>query len=136
MWSVMIEIQSIFSCLFKVGGPILALLLSIQAHGSFGMHGEITGFNLNSCGLKNCLEIKSSKAFTGMLPSSYAFDSAFITITDKKTKKSTTIQTDDAFFDSVSNKIFIRRMVEYKNAEAIYDLSTEKLSIYFMRSKS
>lgn len=71
-----------------------------------------------------------------MLPSSYAFDFASITITDKKTKKSTTIQTNDAFFDSVSNKIFIRNIVEYKNAEAIYDLNTEKLSIYFLGSKT
>lgn len=71
-----------------------------------------------------------------MMPSSYAFDSASITITDKKTRKSTTIQTDDAFFDSVSNKIFIRKIAERKDAEAIYDLKTEKLSIYFLGSKT
>lgn len=70
------------------------------------------------------------------MPSSYAFNSASISITDKKTKKTTTIQTDDAFFDSVSNKIFIRKIAEYKNAEAIYDLKTEKLSIYFLGPKT
>lgn len=114
----------------------MALLFSIQSQAYFGMSAEITGFNLNSCGIKNCLKIESGKAFSGMIPASYAFDSASISIINKKTKKTTTVQAEDIFFDSVANKVFIRKMVEHKNAEAIYDLTTEKLSIYFMEPKS
>lgn len=114
----------------------MTLLLSIQSMASTSLHGEITGFNLNSCGVKNCLVVKSDKAYTGMMSSSYAFDSASIEITNKKSKKITTLSSADTYFDSVSNKIFIRRIAEYKNAEAIYDLATEKLSIYFQGPRS
>ncbi len=114
----------------------MALFLSIQAKALMSFHGEITGFNLNSCGIKNCLVVSSSKAYTGMMSSSYAFDSASIAITDKKTKKTTTLNSEDTYFDSISNKIFIRKIAEYKNAEAIYDLATEKLSIYFQGPRS
>ena len=122
--------------LVRVGGLIIALLFSLQGQANFGMSGKITGFNLNSCGIKNCLSIESGKAFTGMIPSSFAFDSALISIVNKKTKKETKVQAEDIFFDSVANKIFIRKMAEYKNAEAIYDLKTEKLSIYPMGPRS
>jgi hypothetical protein len=123
-------------CLVNAGGLVMALLFSLPSQAFFRTSGKITGFNLTSCGVKNCLSIESGKAFTGMIPSNFAFDSAFISIVDKKTKKTLKVQAEDIFFDSMSDKIFIRKMTEHKNAEAIYDLKTEKLSIYFVRPRS
>lgn len=108
---------------------LLALILFTSGLQT-ALAGEITGFQLKSCGEKNCLSIESPKAFSGMIASSYAFEKAAIRIHEKNTSRVTALNSHDVYFDSVSQKIFIRSMAEHKNSEAIYDLKAETLALY------
>lgn len=113
--------------IFFKSAIIAVLLTSATAHAGSG---EILGFKLKSCGEKNCLSIDSEKAYSGMISANYAFATASIAITVKESKKTTLLQTQDVYFDSLSQKVFIRKMDGHKNTEAIYDLVSEKLSFY------
>lgn len=114
---------------------LLALIL--LAWGTQAAHaGEITGFQLKSCGEKNCLSISSPKAFSGIISTNYAFESAAIRIHEKTSQHITELNSHDVYFDAVSQKIYIRRMAEHKNSEAIYDLKAETLALYPLQSGS
>lgn len=108
------------------------VLLFLERANAFQMSARIEGFNLYSCGTKHCLRIQSDLAFVGMLGGNYAFDSAKIVITDKKTGKSETLVSKDTYYDFESKKIFIRGLNENLGSEAIYDLKEERLSLFNM----
>jgi hypothetical protein len=121
------QLANLFLLLNK-GGLLLVLLISIKAFAGGGLRGEIRGFKLNSCGIKNCLVIRADRAFSGILSSSYAFDSAQIEVIEKQTDKKTIFDSNDAFYDGVTGKIFIRSIEQSRNTEVIYDLKTEEIS--------
>lgn len=118
-----------FSHWLKRGGPFWVLLLSIHGQ-AFGSNGVITDFKMSSCGKQNCIQLQASKAYSGMVSSNYAFESVNIVIKDKKTKKETRLRSSDAYFDSLSNKIYIRSIANSDGTEAIYDLETDTLATY------
>lgn len=108
----------------------MALLFSTELFAAFSIQGTLRNFNFYSCGQKNCIEITAKEAFTGNIPSNYAFDSALIVITDRSTKKTTNLNSQDVYLDSIANKLFIRQLPDQAGTQGIYDLVTEKLSIF------
>lgn len=114
----------------KLGGLILAFLVSTTTKAYVNMTGKIDGFDLNLCGLKSCIRIESNQAFTSGISPGYALSAAVISLIHTESKNIRRLVAEDIFFDSRTDKIFIRKITEYKNTEAIYDLATEQLSLY------
>jgi hypothetical protein len=118
-----------FLCLLVAGGfttlsPLYGTAATVQ------LSAQITGFNLSTCGPKNCLTVKSENASVGMLGGNYAFASAKVTINDRKTGKSEVLSSKDTYYDIASKKLFMRDLADKRDADAIYDLEKEKLSFF------
>lgn len=112
---------------FLIVGGLTVLPLSIHAQTPVQLSAKIVGFDLATCGLKNCLRIESDLALVGMYGGNYAFESARIAIIDKKTGRATALQSLDTYLDIISDKLFMRNLTTYHGFDGIYDLEKEEL---------
>lgn len=107
-----------------ITGGVIALLAYLgSAHGN-----EVVGFKLSSCGLRQCIQVKSPKAWQSRFIPNYAFSSATILILDKKSQKVLkTIEARDVFYDLAIEKILIREPIKGLHHQAFYDVKAEQL---------
>lgn len=116
----------------RSGRLLTVFLIFLFSLRSYAGSGQITDFDLKTCGSKNCLRIHSKKAYLGFLPASYAFDFAKVEIVEKGSGKITPFTSSDAFYDGKGKKLYLRNLEKKNNVEAVYDLESEKLSFYFL----
>jgi hypothetical protein len=95
---------------------------------------KLSGFQLTSCGVQQCISIEAPVAYMSMAGSSYSVPDAQVTLTDKHAKKPKGIHAGDLYFDHFTNKVYLRNLASASNGaskmDAIYDLSSEQLTLF------
>ena len=120
-------------------GLLLFLLFNFfTAHAMEDMTSKIANFKLLHCGVNSCVKITAKQAVTSSLRlRDYAFDKAQFTLYNRTTKKMIkSFSTDDGFFDTQLQRVFLRNVEKNKNKEAIYDLLTEQLYEFNLEKSS
>jgi len=112
-----------------MAGGLMVLPFSGEARSTVQVSAKIKGFALATCGSKKCLKVESKLAFVGLYGGNYAFESAQITISDKKTGQSNILHSKDTYYDIVLDKIFMRNLADHQSFDGIYDLRKEELVI-------
>ena len=138
--ALMARLARLMSGLMSTLAPSLAgalLLVLIGTNEARATHGELTGFRLSSCGESSCLTIQAEQALAGRIPFTFAFADAVITIEDRQTNKRIQFKSNDAYFDSISDKLFMRQVsgLDSKNVEAMYDLKSGELKLFTIRTR-
>ncbi len=103
-------------------------LTSLAQAGTTGR--KLSSFQLTSCGTQQCINIEAPVAYMSMTGSSYSIPDAKVTLTDKGASKAKGIHAGDLFYDHFTNKVYLRNLAHASNMDAIYDLSSEQLSLF------
>ena len=109
--------------MWQRGSLTLLLLFAIHAPAA-----ELAGFALNTCGVKHCVKMRGERAWQSVFNSSYALARAELTIYSADGRRLLyRIQSRDVFYDTGSERIYLRNPVSGLQSESYYDLTTEDL---------
>ena len=106
---------------------------------SYAKTSFIDGFQMVSCGVRQCLQVLADEADVATDGQVFGFAQAHVTLTDKQSGRRKEWQVQDSYYDVRLKKVFLREMTGlslsktrsvHKKTEAIYDFKTEKLLVF------
>ena len=106
-------------------GWLFAILFSFNASAR-GLHGEIKGFSLSSCGVHYCLKISAPDAFLSSIDGGIALSSAKINLLPKnKRLRAITLESTDTYLDMNDHRLYVYDVVGQPNQSMLYNLKTD-----------
>ena len=108
---------------------LVALFVLFSTTQAFGFQGRMQDVSIVQCGAKSCATVTASAADVSWLSANMSLQKAKLTV--KQTSGgSKEYNVNEIYFDHGGQRIYLHGVAELKNAEAFYDLKSEKLTVF------
>lgn len=91
--------------------------------------GRMQNVSIVQCGAKSCATVSASSADVSWVSANLSLLKAKLTLKEFN-GKSQHYNVNDLYFDNAAQRIYLHGVAELKNAEAFYDLKSEKLTVF------